>query len=422
VADGRGQARLATRTRAEREEWWSRENSQSEWQLIAETDLPLIEDPFRPVGYGQNPNDLFHLAWDSNTWSLYAMDLANGFEDRLAFTHTVIDVKSVDRLGVTDRVVAAAYLDGRPQRFYVDARVGVVNAMLSNALPEHNIEIVNESWDQNTYIALARPPGRSGDYYRVDTVSGVIERLGPQYPALADVDLASTETLRIVDPEGGQFGAHLTLPRDASGPVPVVVLPRSAVSDADLEDPQTLVQFIAASGFAVLRVDQRGSHEYGQSWTEIKNYIGWERQADDMVLAVTQLAESGAIDGSRVCMIGRDLGGQISLMTAVRHPDFLRCLITIRLQIGGTSRPADFTSKELFDARPRERVREINPPVLLIDEHRAQVTEDADDQLRRADKDVRWIEYEYATPQFRRAHNRTDMLVRIGAFLNEHLQ
>jgi pimeloyl-ACP methyl ester carboxylesterase len=121
-------------------------------------------------------------------------------------------------------------------------------------------------------------------------------------------------------------------------------------------------------------------------------------------------------------MIGRDLGGQISLMTAVRHPDFLRCLITIRLQIGGTSRPADFTSKELFDARPRERVREINPPVLLIDEHRAQVTEDADDQLRRADKDVRWIEYEYATPQFRRAHNRTDMLVRIGAFLNEHLQ
>jgi dipeptidyl aminopeptidase/acylaminoacyl peptidase len=214
LSDGRGQPRLQRYTLVNRQfdRWLARTDLDSEWFVVDERDPTIFEDPFRPVGFGFETNRLFHLATASGRWALYSMDLARGPDSELAFAHPQLDIEHVDTFGPYDRVIAAAWLDGRPQRFIVDDRAAEVYATAEELLPQHNIEVVDESWDRNYYLVLARRPGRAGDYYLLDIQSGELTLIGAEYERLADVTLAETTTISFPSADGGTITGHLTLP------------------------------------------------------------------------------------------------------------------------------------------------------------------------------------------------------------------
>ena len=436
MSDGHGFARLQRYRDVESafDRWLFRTEEGADWVLLHESNPQDFEDPFRPIGFGSTVNALYHLAWDQRHWSLFGIDLgAANVESAPLFSRENFDVELVDMMGVYDRVVAVAYLDGRPQRYVLDGPVADAYQAALGAFPEANIEIVDESWDGNSYLVLVRPPSRAGDYYLLNMRLGGIAPIGPEYAHLADVDLAETRTVSIPTPDGATLGGHLTLPIGREGPMPAVIIPRGLPSRLDLADPHYVVQYLAASGYAVLRFDYRGNARYG-GWLPERAALGWEQTAKDVSAAAEYLAAEGIAPSDRICALGRDLGAYAALMNSIVDPGKLACIVGIGSVSDARALAGSLVSSVVGDeddvirlGSPVRRSDEISSPALLFHGNYDGIvnmfahTSELARALEGDDKDVQFIEYRYGRHEIDRGVYRIDMLTRMGAFLAEHL-
>jgi dipeptidyl aminopeptidase/acylaminoacyl peptidase len=405
-----------------------------------------FESPFRPAGYGGDLNRVFNIAWDSDleAWSLYSLNLTgggNGPEDEFegglgnerVFSRAGVDIELVDTMGPHQRVVAGAFLEGRPRRAIVDPRVAEVYQSVATLLPELDVEIVDESWDQNLYLVRTRAPNRAPELVLVDMENGTVDPIAPEYAHLADVELAETSFIQFESSTGGMITGNLTVPRDAEAPVPVVILPRSEANHEALADPHYLVQFLAASGYAVFRVNNRVDEAYGRGWVPERAVAGWNQSADDIKDATIFLIENGLSDPGMICGAGKDYGAYVALMTAIKYPALFNCIVSI----AGVTDPRDMPGGIVLTARdeagllavgsPVRRLIDLNAPTLLFHGWGDTDVKFAEQSLRFAtvaesvDKDVTLIEYPYANHEIRQRAYRIDMLARIRGFLAEHI-
>jgi len=437
--DGRGVPNIYGAREENTDRWMIRDDVDSPWREFHRVDPIRFEEPFRPVGYGSSTDRIFNISWDADAgaWALFLKNLDGDYSNRLIFSHGATDVERVDTMGPYNRVVAAAFLDGRASRAIVDRRVAEVYEFVSGLLPSIDVEIVDESWDQNIYLLKAKAPGRAGEYLLVNMETEGLQAIGPEYDHLASYTLAETRTFRYEGSDGGMVTAHLTLPDNAEGPVPAVVIPRSRFLDEQIEDPHYLTQFLAASGYAVLRINQRVDAEYGGGgWLAERSVVGWNQSADDIRDGIRYLVDAGFAEPGRVCAAGKNYGAYVALMTAVKYPDSVACIVSIagvtdpKLAEGAETVRIAFArggDDLLDDASPVQRADEIAAPALLFHGENDPLINMADHTvtleraLERADKDVTFIEYPYGDHDLSRGPYRIDMLARIRGFLAENI-
>jgi dipeptidyl aminopeptidase/acylaminoacyl peptidase len=149
----------------------------------------------------------------------------------------------------------------------------------------------------------------------------------------------------------GSIAAHLTLPPDITGPepaapLPAVIIPRPRPSHEDVADPHYLVQFLAASGYAVLRVSNRVEAEFGRGWTEERAIIGWQQSVADIADSAKYLVDNGIAEAGQICRAGKDYGGYTALMTAIEQPELFRCVVTI----GAVTDPRETPGADMVNA------------------------------------------------------------------------
>ena len=438
LSDGHGFARLQRYRNIDSafDRWSFRTAEDGEWTVFHESNPIEFDDPFRPVGFGETTSELFHLAWDRDQgrWGLYGIDLSKpDLTSTPIFSHPDLDIELVDRMGVYGRVVAAAWLDGRPQRFVVDGPVAAAYQAAIEVFPEQNLEIVDESWDGDSYIVLVREAQRAGTFYLLDMRQGAMVEIGAEYSHLADVELAETRTVTFPGADGGTISGHLTLPAGSDGPVPAVIMPRGLPSRLDIADPHYLVQYLAASGYAVLRVNFRGAPEYG-GWLAERTALGWEEGAADVGAAAAWLAAEGIAEPDRICAVGRDIGAYTAVMNNIVEPGRLACIVGIATVSDSRVLAGTLIDDVVGDSEnimrlgsPARRANEITAPVLLFHGNYDGIvsmfghTLELARALEKADKNSQFIEYRYSRHDIDRAPYRTDMLTRIGAFLDLHI-
>ncbi|HET8539390.1 MAG TPA: alpha/beta fold hydrolase [Anaeromyxobacter sp.] len=112
------------------------------------------------------------------------------------------------------------------------------------------------------------------------------------------------------------------------GRLAMVVLPHGGphfVRDRWSFDPE--VQLLASAGYAVLRVNYRGSHGYGDAYEEA-GYGRWgDRVVQDVVDATRWAVRKGFADPDRICAYGASFGAYASLQAAILAPDLFRCAV-----------------------------------------------------------------------------------------------
>jgi dipeptidyl aminopeptidase/acylaminoacyl peptidase len=267
----------------------------------------------------------------------------------------------------------------------------------------------------------------------VDMQNGTLEPIAPEYAQLMDVELAETTFVEFEASTGGSISGNLTLPNDAEGPVPAVILPRPRASHEDVADPHYLVQFLAASGYAVLRVNNRVQEEIGRSWIPERAVMGWEQSADDVRDAATYLVEQGITEADTICGGGKDYGAYVALMSAIEYPELFRCVVSIAGVTDPSETPggivviAGGNRSLLAEASPLQRIAELDTPTLLFHGYGDRDFDVAEQAVRfasaaeTAGKDVTLVEYPYANHEIRQRSYRIDMLARIRAFVAEHI-
>src|SRR3546814_11084411 len=84
-----------------------------------------------------------------------------------------------------------------------------------------------------------------------------------------------------------------------------------------------LAQYFAASGFAVVQPNFRGSSGYGDKWYQDNGFQSWRTAIGDVTDAGRWLVKEGA-DPARLPIVGWSYGGYAALQTGVLAPDLFQ--------------------------------------------------------------------------------------------------
>jgi dipeptidyl aminopeptidase/acylaminoacyl peptidase len=338
-------------------------------------------------------------------------------------------------------LVAAFYADDRIHPHFFDSRIEKIVAALARQFPGKGVAVIDEDWDQRYYLVHVTSDTDAGSFYRFDTDVLRLERITDAYPSLAGHELAPMRAITYPAADGTQIPAYLTLPKSpAAGPLPAVVLPHGGPSARDYWTYDFLVQYLAASGYAVLQSNYRGSDGYGNAWRGEGGFRDWRRAIGDIAAGTQYLVKEGIADPKRICAVGWSYGGYAALMSVIENPKTYRCVVSI----AGVTDPAALAARaESFvggaaagefigandpDVRvkgsPIQRAKEIAVPVLLVHaRHDLNVpfgqSETFATALGRAHKDVEFVTYDYAEHNIAPERYRIDLLARLGAFLEK---
>ena len=443
ASDGHGVPRLYQQVSQDARTWYVLDAPDAKvWKPLHDTKLADLEDGFSPLGFADNRNELLYLDSKDGRTALYALDLEHNRQTRVVYSNPTYDVDNVIGLGKFRRLVAAGYSDARTHLHFFDERIEKLEKALSEKFPGEAVSLVDEDWNQRYYVVFVSSDTDAGAFYRFDSEKFTLQLLSPTYPSLAKRKLAPMRPISYAAEDGVQIPAYLTVPVEGTGPFPAIVLPHGGPSARDYWTYDFLVQYLVASGYAVLQSNYRGSDGYGRAWRGDGGFRAWRRAIGDITAGEEYLVHEGIADPKRVCAVGWSYGGYAALMSVIEQPTRYRCVVSIagvtnpaslgarQAQFIGGSAAAQFLGDKDPEVReqgsPNARAAEIKVPVLLVHAREDMnvpfnQSEDFAKTLRGANKDVKFVEYEHAEHSIRPERYRVDLLTQLGDFLQQHL-
>ena len=327
VSDNRGEVRFAYS--------WNDADVQQLW-LLNEGSWTQINDEARsgiesiPIGTSRDGRSGFLRSEHAS-----GPDVIERIEFATGTRSTVMSDPKLDPLHILwsadgTQPIGAAYGLGVPRaRFWdpsdPDAKLIV---QLEAAFPEDSVALTSGTRDGQHSVVSVWSDVDPGSYYLLDRASKRTSLVARATPWLSPDVMAPARPISFTTRDGIAMSGYLTLPLEGVGRPPLIVLPHGGpfgVRDAWRFDEE--VQILAAHGYAVLRVNFRGSDGLGRSFEE-SGFLQWGlRMQDDVTDATRWAISQGHAEAGRICIWGTSYGGYAALMGAVREPDLYKCVV-----------------------------------------------------------------------------------------------
>lgn len=275
------------------------------------------------------------------------------------------------------------YENGQLNIQYFDQQANLQKTKFRNSFPnKHTVVTTTSSSGKFSalYVYASDDPGTRYIYNNETNTAFLLSKV---LPNLEGYPLSKTETFTVKSDTGVSVESYLTLPLPESANGVLLVMPHGGpvgVRDYDSFNPES--QYLTSRGFAVLRVNFRGSTGYGKAF--LKSGVG--QFGLDIEKDITAAVENirATHHFSRSCAIGASYGGYSSMMLAIKHPDQYQCVVgaygiydlpllfnsnnvkTTEEYRQMTANTVGKYSAELKETSPVYLSEKINVPVLLI--------------------------------------------------------
>ncbi len=442
LSDGRGNIRARLYMSTDKIRWDYRMPSESKWHLLYEREMTELKDYLSPIGFGSGPKDLLAFKPHNGRRALFERNLETQ-QDRLIYSHDLVDLGSHYAIGKYNRLVAVQYATDYPHYHYFDEDIAKVISQVEPALGGLTPAVIDESWDKTVYLLHADSDTDAGRYFRFDAQARKLQSFWPKHSRLANRSLSPMRPTSFPVADGVEIPAYLTLPKDqgVNEKMPTVILPHGGPASRDHWGFDWLVQFFAAQGYAVLQVNFRGSGGYGEAWEGDGGFRAWRQTISDITDGTNWLLAEGVADPDRLCIVGWSYGGYAALLSVLENPELYKCVVSI----AGVTDPkillndyrgflirkaanefVSYSAEVIEAGSPLNRAKEFSAPVLLFhgdDDVNVSVkhSKKLNKALRKANKSTELILYDDAEHGLWRNQHRVDMLSRIGNFLAEHI-
>ncbi|MEL7481380.1 MAG: alpha/beta fold hydrolase [Pseudomonadota bacterium] len=315
----------------------------------------------------------------------------------------------------TNRAVGFRYSDDLAGQIFVDEQLAAYQSSLQQAMPDRRIRLQSWSYDRSRFVVVAESVGQPVEYFLFSPDSGELMIVGAENEAAAARELGQVLSVSYQAADGLDIPAYLTLPAGKTvedGPFPILLMPHGGPDASDDASYDWWAQAYAASGYAVLKPNFRGSNRYGAAFRE----AGFGEFGGKMVTDVTDgydwLVEQGIGQPGGACIVGASYGGYSALMAPLLRPAQIKCAISVNgvtdpvAQMGRyrqTNRSvvsyweqymgSSYASEEFHASiTPADRTREYRTPVLLIHgDEDTRVRFDQFEKFRKAAGDASWL-------------------------------
>lgn len=204
--------------------------------------------------------------------------------------------------------------------------------------------VISRDHADSKWILAENRSDRPVRFYFYDRVSKHLEFLFTPRPEFEQYKMTESKPVVIPARDGLKLVGYLTLPAGVEARnLPVVLYPHGGPWARDDWGFDSLTQWLANRGYAVLQVNFRGSTGFGKTFLNAGNHQFGQGMEDDMIDGVKWAINEGIADPKRVAIMGASAGGYATLRGVSRYPDLFRCGVDL---VG----PSDL--KILFSSMP----------------------------------------------------------------------
>ncbi len=445
VSDQSGEVRFAVGANTDNiSKLYYREARGEQWRLI--NDAGTSGQRRFPLGFSADGR-LAYLQVEQPTGpdSIVSWDPATGKETEL-LRDTVVDPYQIlyDMDGKTP--IGASFMHERISNRFFDeaARTPRLYRSLEKVFVHDAVRMTSATSDGRYVLLFVWGDRNNGDYFLFDTEQKKADRIFSRREWFVPQQVPPSRLVSFRARDGMQLHGYLTEPlTTANRPRPMVLLPHGGpftVFDQWRFDDDT--QLLAAAGYAVLRVNYRGSGNYGRAYTDAGSREWGARMQDDLADATQWAVKEGIADRDRICIYGASYGGYAALMGVARDPALYRCaagyvgVYDLELMHRDTSQGSgsgrtwatDWLGdrRELGASSPVNLADRINVPVFLAaggKDERAPIehSKRMERALKRAGVPVETLYYPNEGHGFYTEPHRREYYARLLGFLSQHL-
>lgn len=204
-----------------------------------------------------------------------------------------------------------------------------LSAAVAASLPGHLVLPISASRDGMSVMFEAFSDRNPGDFFYYDRNTNEARAFMSRAEWLPIDALAPVESFDFTSRDGLKIMGFLTIPTTTDGPFPLIMMPHGGpynVADDWAYDEWS--QVLASRGYAVARVNFRGSAGRGRSFTEA-GFRQWGlAMQDDLTDATEFLKKDPRIVGKQIGIVGASYGGYAATMGMVKEPELYRCAIS----------------------------------------------------------------------------------------------
>ncbi len=231
---------------------------------------------------------------------------------------------------VSDALIATVYVDEKRKIYWKDKAYEADYEWLKRQLPGKEINFTSHTKDETRYLITANSDTEPGETYLFDRGA---KKLTLEYRIRENIprdQLATMKPVRYKSSDGLEIPAYLTLPSgvDAKN-LPALMFPHGGPWGRDEWGFNTLAQFWANRGYAVLSMNFRGSTGYGKKFLDAGNKEWGQKMQDDITWGVKYLVAEGIANPKRVGIIGGSYGGYATLAGVAFTPDVYAAAVAI---------------------------------------------------------------------------------------------
>jgi len=231
---------------------------------------------------------------------------------------------------VTDELIATFYNDDRRRIYWKDKAFEADQKLVEKKLPGKEIGFNNSTKDERLWLLTAFSDTEPGERYLFDRQT---KKLTLQYIAREKLPrdaLAPMKAVRYKSSDGLEIPAYLTLPKGVPAKnLPAIIVPHGGPWGRDSWGYNSMSQFLANRGYAVLMPNFRASTGFGKKFLDAGNKEWGQKMQDDVTWGAKYLINEGIADPKRVGIMGGSYGGYATLAGVTFTPDLYAAAVSI---------------------------------------------------------------------------------------------
>lgn len=289
-----------------------------------------------PIGLNPDGNLLVSSNTGRDTRAIYELDL----ETKEIGKSPLMEDDDYDISGrplqglKSEAIIGMAYEAEKPVNRFIDPEYARIQNLIDQALPNTYNAITNVTDDGSKAIIRSISDVASPGYYLLDLDETNLEFLGSAMPWVDKLDLVEQKPIRFTADDGVEIHGYLYLPSSYSpdNPVPLIVNPHGGPWARDTWGIRWWIdmepQYLASRGFAVLKVNFRGSTGYGKEHLT-SSFKNLERMHQDVIDGVNWAVSEGFADPDKLGIMGASWGGYATMTALVKEPDMFKFGVNI---------------------------------------------------------------------------------------------
>ena len=260
---------------------------------------------------------------DGELRRIYLVDYKNKTID-LAYSTLAYNISSFEVDQDSGRLTSVNLVkDGKLQTDYLDEKG---QSYLQGTGNQLNVRL-SESLDKKIKLSYLEDINTVGTFF-VEHANEKLE-VGKTFPNLAQI-APVTMVKNTLKREGIDVEYLLTIPNSNSKPAPLIVYPHGGpIGEFDHPFFDLHTRFLNEQGYAVLRVNFRGSGGYSEALLEAGKGEFGDGILADIHAATIDVSKREDIDSNNMCVAGISFGGYAATMLAIKHPDSYKCAVTV---------------------------------------------------------------------------------------------